>query len=191
MSPIYRPGGWISQKPVILPRVLTAQGRPAYTCSSQSSHSEIQLQWKLQPLPSQTPCPVEFLTLCLPLRQGRRSLWRAKSKLYFLSCFLPLHSLLSVPGNSLWYPPTHLAPEKSQESFATLFKHHSSVQNQLWAPSALWVSIWFGGYFDPPDAEQPPRSGTGWLERRLYLQKDNLKTNVKPREQINNSSFCS
>lgn len=94
-----------------------------------------------------------------------------------------------VPGKSLLYPPTHLAPEKSQESFATLFKHHSSVQNQLWAPSALWVSIWFGGYFDPQDAEQPPRSGTGLLERRLYLQKDNLETNTKPREQINKFLF--
>lgn len=98
----------------------------------------------------------------------------------FLSLLPSSVQFVSVPGKSLLYPPTHLAPEKSQESFATLFKHHSSVQNQLWAPSALWVSIWFGGYFDPPDAEQPLRSGTERLERRLYLQKDNLETNAKP-----------
>lgn len=172
---------------MISPRVLTAQGRSAYTSSSKGSHPDIQLQWKFQPLapsPTRLPCRV-FDTLKL----GRRSLlWRAKSKLNFFSCFLPLLQFVSVPGKSLLCPPTHLAPEKSQESCATLFKHHSSVQNQLWAPSALWGSIWLGGYFDPQDVEQPPpRSGTGRLERRLYLQEDNLETNAKPREQINKS----
>lgn len=123
---IYRPGGWISQKPVISPRVLTAQGRPAYTCSSQSSHSEIQLQWKLQPLPSQTLCPAEFLTLCLPLRRGRRLLWRAKSKLYFLSCFLPLCSLylfLETPCGT--HPPT--LPQKNPKKASQLYLNTTQV----------------------------------------------------------------
>lgn len=75
------------------------------------------------PLPHTPAGAPPTLTLRLPLRLGIRSiksLWRAKSKLEFLPCFLPPSSLylfLEIP-----VVPTHLAPEKSQESFATLFK---------------------------------------------------------------------
>lgn len=90
----------------------------------------------------------------------------------FTTSFLPTVCICSwkIP-----VVPTHLAPEKSQESFAALFKRHSSAQNQLWASGVLQVSIWFGGYFDLPDADQSLRSGAERLEQCLYLRKDNLE----------------
>lgn len=96
---------------------------------------------------------------------------------------------VSVPGNPCCtHPPT--LPQKNPKRASQLYLNPcSSAQNRRRPPSAHWVSIWFGGYFDLPDADQPLRSGAEWLEQRLYLQKDNLETNAKPREQINKFLF--
>lgn len=95
---------------------------------------------------------------------------------------------VSVPGNPCCtHPPT--LPQKNPKKASQLYLNpRSSAQNRRRAPSALWVSIWFGGYFHLPDADQPPRSGAEWLEQHLYLQ-NNLETNAKPREQTNKLLF--
>lgn len=59
-----------------------------------------------------------------PSEAGKKMAMESQEQTFFLFLLPSSLQFLSVPGKSLLYPPTHLAPEKSQESFATLFKQH-------------------------------------------------------------------
>lgn len=76
--------------------------------------------------PPQPHYPVEFLTLCLPFRLGRRSPRRAKSKLYFVSCFLPPYSLyLFLENPCCTHPPT--LPQKNPKKASQLYLNTTQV----------------------------------------------------------------